>query len=226
MYVTTPSLASDLCELDDELGSPLDQRGLHDHLVETGGMRALKARPVRVIGEPHDRHVRPGLGHFLRLDAGDVRDHEIGRIDAVRGDEPMRRQEPLELAPEEQVDPDEQDRGHGSDTSTLMGLEQGLQLIRTGAYFEAHEELEDEWRDAPAAERDFLQGLVHVAVAWYHAERGNRPGCERQLAKASRRLHAYTPAHRGVDVERVLEGVAEAQSVVASGSLALPAPPI
>ena len=71
-----------------------------------------------------------------------------------------------------------------------MGLERGLELIRAGEYFEAHEELEDEWRDAPAAERDFLQGLVHVAVAWLHAERGNRPGCERQLEKAARRLGA------------------------------------
>ena len=107
-----------------------------------------------------------------------------------------------------------------------MGLERGLELIRAGAYFEAHEELEDEWRDAPAAERDFLQGLVHVAVAWHHAGRGNRPGCERQLEKATRRLNAYRPSHRGVDVEAVLGGVEQAQRVVASGSLSLAHPPV
>ena len=107
-----------------------------------------------------------------------------------------------------------------------MGLEQGIELIREGAYFEAHEELEDEWREAPPEERDFLQGLVHVAVAWHHAARGNRPGCERQLQKAARRLAAYTPAHRGVDVERVLAGVGRAQAVVVSGSLALPPPEV
>ena len=89
-----------------------------------------------------------------------------------------------------------------------MGLERGLELIRDGAYFEAHEELEDEWRVAPDSERDFLQGLVHVAVAWLHAERGNRNGCERQLAKAERRLAGYRPSHRGVDVARVLDDVA------------------
>ena len=107
-----------------------------------------------------------------------------------------------------------------------MGLERGLDLIRAGEYFEAHEELEDEWRDAPAAERDFLQGLVHVAVAWHHAARGNRPGCERQLEKAARRLGAYRPTHRGVDVESVLSGVEQAQAIVASGSLSLPTPPL
>ena len=107
-----------------------------------------------------------------------------------------------------------------------MGLEQGIDLIREGAYFEAHEELEDEWREAPPEERDFLQGLVHVAVAWHHAGRGNRPGCERQLEKAARRLAAYRPSHRGVDVDRVLDGVGRAQVLVASGSLTLPAPEI
>ncbi|HUF00782.1 MAG TPA: DUF309 domain-containing protein [Gaiellaceae bacterium] len=105
-----------------------------------------------------------------------------------------------------------------------MGLAEGLELIRAAAYFEAHEELEDEWRDAPAAERDFLQGLVHVAVAWHHAGRGNRPGCERQLEKAARRLGRYRPMHRGVDVDDVLDQVVAAQATVASGSLALPPP--
>ncbi|MGH3110928.1 MAG: DUF309 domain-containing protein, partial [Gaiellaceae bacterium] len=95
----------------------------------------------------------------------------------------MTRQKPLELAAEEQVDPNEQDRRHGRDTTSAvaadnrrMGLERGLELIRAGEFFEAHEELEDEWREAPAGERDFLQGLVHVAVAWLHAGRDNRPG--------------------------------------------------
>jgi predicted metal-dependent hydrolase len=102
-----------------------------------------------------------------------------------------------------------------------MALEQGLQLIRDGDYFEAHEELEDEWRTAPAAERDFLQGLVHVAVAWLHAERGNRNGCERQLLKAERRLGGYRPRHRGIDVDDLLEQVGRAQQMLAAGSLDL-----
>jgi hypothetical protein len=102
-----------------------------------------------------------------------------------------------------------------------VSLERGLDLIRSGAYFEAHEELEDEWRDAATEERDFLQGLVHVAVAWHHAARANRPGCERQLAKAARRLDAYAPEHRGVDVSAVLAQVAAAERKVAAGDLDL-----
>jgi predicted metal-dependent hydrolase len=63
---------------------------------------------------------------------------------------------------------------------------------------------------------------VHVAVAWLHAGRGNEPGCRRQLQKAARRLERYRPAHRGVDVERVLAQVADAERTAARGDLLLP----
>ena len=100
----------------------------------------------------------------------------------------------------------------------------GLDLIRRGEYFAAHEELELAWRAAATDERDFYQGLVHVAVAWYQAGRGNRVGCERQLEKAARRLGPYAPEHLGVEVSSVLEQVEAAQAVVAAGSLGLAQP--
>src|SRR5437667_5796033 len=97
----------------------------------------------------------------------------------------------------------------------------GLEAIRARRYFEAHEELEEAWRAAPAEERDFLQGLVHVAVAWYQAGRGRPIATERQLEKAIRRLTRYAPAHRGVDVEQLLSQLRELH---ARGSLDLPSP--
>ena len=106
----------------------------------------------------------------------------------------------------------------------MTKLVTGLDLIRRGEFFAAHEELEDAWRAAEPAERDFLQGLVHVAVAWYQAGRGNRVGCERQLEKAARRLGPYAPEHRGVDIDSVLTQVDEAERLVAGGSLELPPP--
>jgi predicted metal-dependent hydrolase len=102
-----------------------------------------------------------------------------------------------------------------------VSLERGLELMRAGQWFDAHEALEDEWREAPAGERDFLQGLVHVTVAWYHASRGNTPGASRQLAKATRRLGPYSPTHRSVDVARVLGQVDAAAARIESGSLDL-----
>jgi uncharacterized protein len=90
-------------------------------------------------------------------------------------------------------------------------FERGLELGRAGRYFEAHEAFEEAWREAAADERDFFQGLVHVVVAWYQDGRGNLVGCERQLEKARRRLGAFAPRHRGVDVAAILGQLAKAR---------------
>jgi hypothetical protein len=100
----------------------------------------------------------------------------------------------------------------------------GLDLIRRGSYFEAHEELELVWRASDASERDFYQGLVHVAVAWYQAGRGRPIATASQLDKAKRRLAPFAPAHRGVDVASVLVQVETARDVVRGGSLELDEP--
>jgi len=100
-------------------------------------------------------------------------------------------------------------------------LEEGLVLMRAERWFDAHEALEKEWRDAPAPERDFLQGLVHVTVAWHHASRDNANGASRQLEKATRRLGPYAPEHRGVNVTSVLGQVEAASARVSEGLLDL-----
>jgi uncharacterized protein len=101
-------------------------------------------------------------------------------------------------------------------------LLRGLELIRRGDFFEAHEELELAWREAPAGEREFFQGLVHVTVAWYQAGRDRPVACASQLEKARRRLTPYAPAHREVDVADVLEQVERAAGLIRTGSLDLP----
>jgi predicted metal-dependent hydrolase len=219
-----------------------------------------------VVREAEDRDVRIGVGDLARVDAGDVRDHELRLVGAVGRDEMVAREKRLELAAEEEVDPTEQDRGHETERNTVRGrvpggpnrqdsgthararpryaelgrrtevpsasagsdeiaerLASGLGLIAAGRYFEAHEELELAWRAAREEERDFFQGLVHVAVAWYQAGRGNRTGCERQLAKAQRRLEAYAPTHRDLDLASILAQLDDAARTVHAGSLELPA---
>jgi uncharacterized protein len=111
---------------------------------------------------------------------------------------------------------------HSLNTQQLeRAFRSGVALIRAGEYFAAHEELELAWRAAPTDERDFFQGLVHVAVAWYQAGRGRRIGTERQLAKALRRLTPFAPAHRGLELEPLL---AQLRSLHEDGTLDLPPP--
>jgi uncharacterized protein len=83
-------------------------------------------------------------------------------------------------------------------------IAEGLELVRGGRGFDAHEVFEELWRAAEPAERDLYQGLVHVAVATYQDTRGNEVGRTRQLEKALRRLGPYAPSYAGVDIEALL----------------------
>ena len=64
----------------------------------------------------------------------------------------------------------------------MSNYERGLELIRVGEYFEAHEELEIAWRAAEPAERDFHNGIVHVPRAPYPRDR-----CHRRLLRCGHR---------------------------------------
>ena len=87
------------------------------------------------------------------------------------------------------------------DVSTVDGSYQhGLELARDGRFFDAHEAFETAWRACPDPERDFFQGLVHVVVSAYQRGRNRPVAAERQRLKALRRLAAYEPSHRGLDV--------------------------
>jgi uncharacterized protein len=99
------------------------------------------------------------------------------------------------------------------DTSTVdASYKRGLELARAGSFFEAHEAFEAAWRRCEEPERDFFQGLVHVVVSAYQATRGRPVAQERQRVKALRRLPAYAPAHRGLDVTLLLEALERAEA--------------
>lgn len=91
-------------------------------------------------------------------------------------------------------------------------LELGVWLWNQQRFFESHECLEDVWHAAPEPDRGFWQGVIQVAVAAVHHQRGNPTGAAALLDRAGRRLEHYPSAHRGVDVHAlVLHARAAAQ---------------
>ena len=100
------------------------------------------------------------------------------------------------------------------DESSTVTLEykRGLELARSGRFFDAHEAFELAWRSCDAAERDFFQGLVHVVVSAYQRGRGRPVAAESQRQKALRRLAAFAPEHRGLDVGALLAALDRAEA--------------
>ena len=89
--------------------------------------------------------------------------------------------------------------------------QEGLALARAGDFFAAHEAFELAWRTCAAEERDFFQGLVHVVVSAYQRGRERPVATERQRLKAIRRLAAFAPLHRGLDVAALLAALERAE---------------
>ena len=83
---------------------------------------------------------------------------------------------------------------------TQGDLHQGLRCFHSGAFFEAHEHWESVWLAAQEPEKTFLQGLIQVAAAFHHFQRGNYAGTISLLRSALRRLDPYPEAFAGVAV--------------------------
>jgi hypothetical protein len=84
-------------------------------------------------------------------------------------------------------------------------LGRGIRLFNAGRYMAAHEVWEDEWRDAPDADRAFLEALVQLAAGMHlRTRRAGTRGAEHLLSQALATLEDFRPAHHGVDVERLV----------------------
>jgi uncharacterized protein len=95
-----------------------------------------------------------------------------------------------------------------------LALRQGVDEFNRAHFFEAHETLEDLWRETHGPLRTFYQGLIQLAVAFYHLSNDNRRGARNLLEKGLAKLEGFRPRCQDIDVEtlcgearRWLEGV-------------------
>lgn len=103
-------------------------------------------------------------------------------------------------------------------------FDKGVAEFNAGLYFECHDTLEDLWSGVRGPSRDFLQGLIQVAVGFHHLGNGNRAGARSLLGRALRRLAGYPDAYGGVAVAELREAV-EAWQRALDGGEAEPARP-
>ena len=83
--------------------------------------------------------------------------------------------------------------------------QRGLALFNSGHFFDAHEALEDVWREAPrhGDRRRHLQGLVQLAVAFHHQSTGNRVGACSVLERALRNMEGAERSFPEINWERL-----------------------
>ena len=79
----------------------------------------------------------------------------------------------------------------------------GLENFNAGKYFEAHEYLEAAWRDEPGPVRNLYQGVLQVAVGYYHLRNGNFLGARKMFARSRKWLASLPAICQGIDVAQL-----------------------
>ena len=64
--------------------------------------------------------------------------------------------------------------------------------------------LESLWRKEKGISRDFYHGLIQIAAAFVHLQKGTPPGACRLFQKASSYLASYQPSWLGLDLQGFL----------------------
>jgi predicted metal-dependent hydrolase len=81
----------------------------------------------------------------------------------------------------------------------------GIALFNRGEFFECHEALEAAWLESSGDDKTFLQGLIQVAVAFYHLRRSNYAGSGRLLRAGIEKLAASSRYRNRIDLNPCLE---------------------
>ena len=76
-----------------------------------------------------------------------------------------------------------------------------VELFNQGQWYACHDGFEELWHETQGYSRRGLQGILQIAVAHLHLERGNQRGATVLLGEGLGRLRAYGPTHFGLDLE-------------------------
>lgn len=89
---------------------------------------------------------------------------------------------------------------------------QGIALFNDRQFFECHEVLETLWNQEEGDKKQLTQGLIQLAVGYYHLLRDNRLGASKLLKKAYARLQPLAPNHSGLKLDSLLLAVEKTMS--------------
>src|SRR5437660_12775303 len=80
---------------------------------------------------------------------------------------------------------------------------EGIRHFNAKRFWEAHESWETLWLSAESDVEQFLQGLIQIAAAYHHVQRGTYRGAGRLFDAGLRRLEPYPAAFCGIDRDGV-----------------------
>jgi predicted metal-dependent hydrolase len=80
----------------------------------------------------------------------------------------------------------------------MDALAEGVALFNDARFWHAHEAWERLWLVAAGEEKQFLQGLIQLAAAYHHVQRGTYRGGVRLFDAARTKLAPFADGHGGI----------------------------
>nr|MBP8164162.1 DUF309 domain-containing protein [Anaerolineales bacterium] len=80
---------------------------------------------------------------------------------------------------------------------------EGLKFFNDKQFFEAHEALEDAWREEQGPIRELYRGILQAAVVYLHIQRGNYNGAVKVHGRSMKWLREWAEVCRGVHVGKL-----------------------
>jgi predicted metal-dependent hydrolase len=75
----------------------------------------------------------------------------------------------------------------------------GIELFNAREFWHAHEAWEEHWLNASGEEKTFLQGLIQLAAAYHHVQRGTFRGGVRLFDAAFAKLEPFADGYANID---------------------------
>jgi len=82
-------------------------------------------------------------------------------------------------------------------------LKESIRLFNAGDWYACHDGFEELWHECQGPVRPVLQGLLQIAVAQLHHERGNRHGATVLTGEGLGRLQRCNDQALGLDLRRL-----------------------
>jgi len=95
---------------------------------------------------------------------------------------------------------------------------EGVELFNEREFFDCHEVLEAYWKQQCEPDKQLTQGLIQIAVAYYHVCRGNRAGALKLLDRGIPRVERFLPSHAGLILDAFLAAVREDREKIEQGA--------
>src|SRR2546427_12740985 len=89
-------------------------------------------------------------------------------------------------------------------SARLDPIQEAIRLFNETYFFEAHEVLEEVWRQEHGEPRLFLQGLIQVCAGYHHFQNGNLVGAIPLLQRGADKMRRYPERRVGFHTVQAL----------------------